>query len=188
MSFPWWFCMFKLFGKQLLHGFPPTTSSPLLHTAAWAHLFRRRPKFNNPLSPLAHALRLFLNSQMLIRDKLATFPSSTSTVSALLTMLCCLYVCTSIPTTTLMLELFFSTEKRKHMPCLLAALALWQIVSKAFCLNGFYVWYGALKNVLFKSHLFCYCCYFVGVLFIVELEMERRGVLTKGPFKAWQST
>ena len=86
--------MFKLFGKQLLHGFPPTTSSPLLHQCSLSsHLFRRRPKFNNPLSPLAHALRLFLNSQMLIRDKLATFPSSTSTVSALLTVLCCLYVC-----------------------------------------------------------------------------------------------
>ena len=91
---------------------------PLLHSAA--HLFRRRrPKFNNPLSPLAHALRLFLNSQMLIRDKLATFPSSTSTVSALLTVLCCLYVCcTSISTTTT--DAVFSTEKRKHK----AALAL----------------------------------------------------------------
>ena len=92
---------------------------PLLHSAA--HLFRRRPKFNNPLSPLAHALRLFLNSQMLIRDKLATFPSSTSTVSALLTVLCCLYVCcTSIPTTTTDVDAVFSTEKRKHK----AALAL----------------------------------------------------------------
>ena len=183
MSFPWWFCMFKLFGKQLLHGFPPTTSSPLLHSAA--HLFPRRPKFNNPLSPLAHALRLFLNSQMLIRDKLATFPSSTSTVSALLTVLCCLYVCcTSIPTTTTDVDAVFSTEKRKHK----AALALWQIVSKAFCLNGFYVWQEQSSKKMFFSNLFCYCCYFVGVLFRVELEMERRGILTKEPFKAWQCT
>ena len=88
----------QTFWKAIIAWFSTNNIIPLASYCAWAHLFRRRPKFNNPLSPLAHALRLFLNSQMLIRDKLATFPSSTSTVSALLTVLCCLYVCcTSIP-------------------------------------------------------------------------------------------
>ena len=179
MGFPWWFCMFKLFGKQLLHGFlPPTTSSPSLWCCSIrAHLIR--PKFNNPLlASHSGCLRLFLNSQMLIRDKLATFPELYIYLYSFRFTDYSVYCICSLPS-RIPPKLCCFFQRKNANTCL--GIKLWQIVSKAFCLNGFYARSQAGKKMFFSNFAIASweCCFSV---YSEDSKMERRRHPNEGAF------
>ena len=175
----------QTFWKAIIAWFSTTNNIIPLHCdAAALELISFDPN-STTLSQLHHSgcLRLFLNSQMLIRDKLATFPELYIYLYSFRFTDYSVYMFTSIPNSAEVV-LFFSTEKRQHMPRYKAMTNRFKSILPKWFLCAKPSW---KKKCSFQILLLLRGSA-VSVFTVKIPKWKEEGILTKGPFKACSCT